>query len=130
MAAATITISLRRHRDGIAQPYQFSNEVVEEFRVSSSGYGAESGRAGGAVVNVVTKSGTNQWHGSTFYFLRDSSLGGAKPAFVGFNPSDRQRQFGGTIGGPTARNKMFYLRDMISTFFMCLRWCSSATVRR
>jgi hypothetical protein len=88
-------------------PYQFSNEVVEEFRVSSSGYGAESGRAGGAVVNVVTKSGTNQWHGSTFYFLRDSSLGGAKPAFVGFNPSDRQQQFGGTIGGPIQRNKMF-----------------------
>jgi len=88
-------------------PYQFSNEVVEEFRVSSSGYGAESGRAGGAVVNVVTKSGTNHWHGSAFYFLRDSSLGGAKPAFVGFNPGDRQQQFGGTIGGPIQRNKMF-----------------------
>src|SRR5258707_8957576 len=88
-------------------PYQFSNEVVEEFRVSSSGYGAESGRAGGAVVNVVTKSGTNHWHGSAFYFLRDSSLGGAKPAFVGFNPGDRQQQFGGTIGGPIQRNRMF-----------------------
>jgi hypothetical protein len=64
-------------------------------------------RAGGAVVNVVTKSGTNQWHGSTFYFLRDSSLGGAAPAFVGFNPSDRQQQFGATIGGPIQRNEMF-----------------------
>jgi hypothetical protein len=41
-------------------PYQFSNEVVREFRVSSNSYGAESGRAGGAIVNVVTKSGTNQ----------------------------------------------------------------------
>src|ERR1700694_1725686 len=88
-------------------PYQFSNEVVEEFRVSSSGYGAESGRAGGAVGNVVTKSGTNQGSGTAFYFLRDSSLGGAKPAFVGFNPSDRQQQFGGTFGGPIQRNKMF-----------------------
>src|SRR4030088_818806 len=88
-------------------PYQFSNEVVEEFRVSSSGYGAESGRAGGAVVNVVTKSGTNLWHGNAFHFLRDSSLGGAKPAFVRFNPSDRQQQFGGTFGGPIQRNKMF-----------------------
>src|SRR6202051_419128 len=88
-------------------PYQFSNEVVEEFRVSSSGYGSESGRAGGAVVNVVTKSGTNQWHGTAFYFLRDSGLGGAAPAFVRFNPSDRQQQFGGTIGGPIQRNKMF-----------------------
>ena len=88
-------------------PYQFSDEVVQEFRVQSSGYGAESGRAGGAVVNVVTKSGTNQWHGSTFYYLRDSSLGGAAPAFVGFNPSDQQHQFGATIGGPIQRNKTF-----------------------
>ena len=88
-------------------PYQFSDEVVQEFRVQSSGYGAESGRAGGAVVNVVTKSGSNQWHGSTFYYLRDSSLGGAAPAFVGFNPSNQQHQFGGTIGGPIQRNKTF-----------------------
>jgi hypothetical protein len=88
-------------------PYEFSNEVVQEFRVTSSGYGSESGRAGGAVVNVVTKSGTNHWHGSTFYFLRDSSFGGATPAFVGFNPTDEQHQFGGTVGGPIQRNKTF-----------------------
>lgn len=90
-------------------PYQFSDEVVQEFRVQSSGYGAESGRAGGAVVNIVTKSGTNQWHGSTFYYLRDSSLGGAAPAFVGFNPNDQQHQFGGSVGGPIERNKTFIL---------------------
>jgi hypothetical protein len=88
-------------------PYQFSNEVVQEFRVQSSGYGAESGRAGGAVVNVVTKSGTNHWHGSTFYYLRDSALGGAAPPFVGFNPNDEQHQFGATIGGPIQRSKTF-----------------------
>ena len=88
-------------------PYQFSNELVQEFRVQSSGYGSESGRAGGAVVNVVTKSGTNQWHGSTFYYLRDSSLGGAAPPFVGFNPSDEQHQFGATFGGPIQRSKTF-----------------------
>jgi hypothetical protein len=88
-------------------PYQFSDEVIQEFRVQSSGYGAESGRAGGAVVNVVTKSGTNHWHGSTFYHLRDSELGGAAPPFVGFNPSDEQHQFGATIGGPIQRSKTF-----------------------
>ena len=88
-------------------PYQFSDEVVQEFRVQSSGYGAESGRAGGAVVNVVTKSGTNHWHGSTFYYLRDSSLGGAAPPFVAFNPNDEQHQFGATIGGPIQRSKTF-----------------------
>lgn len=88
-------------------PYQFSNEVVQQFRVSSNTYGAELGRAGGAVVNVVTKSGSNRWHGTGFYFLRDSSLG-ASPAFVGFKPSDRQHQFGGTLGGPIRRNKAFF----------------------
>jgi hypothetical protein len=88
-------------------PYQFSNEAVQEFRVSSSGYGSESGRAGGAVVNIVTKSGTNHWHGGAFYYLRDSSFGGAAPAFVGFNPNDQQHQFGATFGGPIQRNKTF-----------------------
>jgi outer membrane receptor for ferrienterochelin and colicin len=106
-----------RHR----APYQFSNEVVQEFRVSSSGYGSESGRAGGAVVNVVTKSGTNRWHGSTFYYLRDSSVGGAAPAFVGFKPSDQQHQFGATIGGQSSATRHSCLRVMTSTFFMCLR---------
>ncbi|MFZ3340945.1 MAG: TonB-dependent receptor [Terriglobales bacterium] len=89
-------------------PYQFSNEVVQQFRVSSNSYGAESGRSGGAVVNVVTKSGSNSWHGSAFYYLRDSSIGGAAPPFVGFNPSGQQHQFGGTVGGPIERNKMFF----------------------
>src|SRR5438874_6708521 len=87
-------------------PYQFSNEVVQEFRVSSNTYGAELGRAGGAVVNVVTKSGSNHWHGTGFYFLRDSLLA-ATPAFVGFNPDSQQHQFGGTLGGPVKRNKVF-----------------------
>jgi hypothetical protein len=88
-------------------PYQFSNEMVQEFRVQSSGYGAESGRAGGAVVNVVTKSGTNHWHGNTFYYLRDSALGGAAPPFMTFDPSNVQHQFGATLGGPIQRNKTF-----------------------
>ena len=88
-------------------PYQFSNEVVQEFRVSSNTYGAELGRAGGAVVNVVTKSGSNHWHGTGFYFLRDSKMG-ASPAFVGFKPSYQQHQFGGTFAGPLKRNKAFF----------------------
>jgi hypothetical protein len=89
-------------------PYQFSDEVIQEFRVQSSGYGAESGRAGGAVINVVTKSGTNSWHATTFYHLRDSELGGAAPPFLGFNPSNEQHQFGATIGGPIQRGKTFF----------------------
>ncbi len=88
-------------------PYQFSTEVVQEFRVSSNAYGAEQGRSGGAVVNVVTKSGSNHVHGTVFYDLRDSSLGAAN-AFLAFKPHNRQQQFGGAIGGPLRRNKMFY----------------------
>src|SRR5207247_377353 len=47
-------------------PYQFSQDAVKEFQVNSSSYSAEYGRAGGAVINVVTKSGTNDYHGSIF----------------------------------------------------------------
>ncbi|HET9406958.1 MAG TPA: TonB-dependent receptor [Candidatus Sulfotelmatobacter sp.] len=88
-------------------PYQFSNEVVQEFRVSTNSYGAESGRAGGAVVNVVTKSGSNRTHGTAFYHFRDSSMGASNP-FLAFKPHNRQQQFGGTIGGPVVQNKIFF----------------------
>src|SRR5260221_8563499 len=53
-------------------PYQFSNEVIQEIHVSTNFVSAETGRAGGAVVNVVTKSGTNKFHGTGFYYLRNS----------------------------------------------------------
>jgi hypothetical protein len=88
-------------------PYQFSNEVVQEFRVSSNTAGAEMGRAGGAVVNVVTKSGSNQLHGTGFYFLRNSAFD-ATHAFTGFKPHDDQQQFGFTFGGPLHRNRAFF----------------------
>src|SRR4051812_13370878 len=88
-------------------PYNFSTEVVQEFRVSSNSYGAEQGRAGGAVVNVVTKSGSNHLHGTVFYYLRDSSFGATNP-FLAFKPHNRQQQVGGTIGGPIKRNKIFF----------------------
>ncbi len=88
-------------------PYQFSNEVVQEFRVSSNTYGAELGRAGGAVVNVVTKSGSNHLHGTDFYFLRDSAFNARHP-FMDFKPNDRQQQFGFTLGGPIRRDRVFF----------------------
>jgi hypothetical protein len=88
-------------------PYQFSTEVVQEFRVSSNSYGAELGRSGGAVVNVVTKSGSNHVHGTALYFLRDSSFG-ANNRFMAFKPHSRQQQMGGTIGGPLKRDKIFF----------------------
>src|SRR4029077_16421152 len=68
-------------------PYQFSNEVVQEFRVSPNSTSAESGRTGGAVVNVVTKSGTNKLHGTAFYYLRDSSFDARDPE-LNIKPND------------------------------------------
>ena len=97
-------------------PYQFSTEVVQEFRVSSNSYGAELGRSGGAVVNVVTKSGSNHWHGTGFYFLRDSSFGAAD-AFLAFKPHNRQQQAGGTIGGPIKKNKIFFFAGFDQHYF-------------
>src|SRR5581483_289695 len=97
-------------------PYQFSNEVVQEFRVSTNSYGAELGRAGGAVVNVVTKSGSNRLHGSAFYYLRDSRFN-AQPAFTDFKPTDRQQQFGFTLGGPLRRSRAFFYRGFYQHFF-------------
>jgi len=87
-------------------PYQFSNEVIKEFRVSSNGYSAELGRAGGAVFNVVTNSGGNYWHGSAFLFVRDRTFD-ATPAYAGTEPYEQQKQFGGTLSGPLLKNRVF-----------------------
>ncbi len=88
-------------------PYQFSNEVVQEFRVSSNSYAAELGRSAGAVVNIVTKSGSNVTHGSAFWYLRDGRVAAVHP-YVRKRYPDRQNQFGATIGGPIRRNQLFY----------------------
>jgi outer membrane receptor protein involved in Fe transport len=87
-------------------PYQFSDEVIKEFRVSSNGYSAELGRAGGAVFNVVTNSGGNHWHGTSFFYLRDRDFD-AQSAYVSSQPFEQQRQFGGTLGGPLRKNRAF-----------------------
>lgn len=92
-------------------PYQFSVDSVEEFQVNSNSFTAEFGRAGGAVINVVTKSGTNDFHGSGFWFFRDRYMN----ANTFINNSQRRprqpfhvNQFGGTLGGPVVKNKDFF----------------------
>jgi hypothetical protein len=97
-------------------PYQFSDEVVQEFRVSSNTYGAELGRAGGAVINVVTKSGSNQLHGTDFYFIRDSAFGATQP-FLDFKPREQQQQLGFTLGGPIHRNRAFFFAGLDQHIF-------------
>jgi outer membrane receptor protein involved in Fe transport len=95
-------------------PYQFSQDAVQEFQVNSNGYSAEFGRAAGAVINVVTKSGTNEYHGTLFEFYRDKALN----ANTFFNnslgrprPALHVNQFGGNLGGPIVKNNAFFFFD-------------------
>jgi hypothetical protein len=76
--------------------------VTQDPRGLTSGSNGDLGRAGGAVVNVVTKSGSNRLHGTDFYFLRDSSLSATHPSWD-FKPHGQQQQFGFTLGGPVRR---------------------------
>jgi Carboxypeptidase regulatory-like domain len=86
---------------------QPSADSIEEFRVITNNFDAEYGRNSGAVVNVVTKSGTNQLHGSGFEFFRNKSLN-AKGFYDPVKPDSIQNQFGGTIGGPIKKDKTFF----------------------
>ena len=100
--------------------YSISQDSIREFQVNTSSYSAEYGRSAGGVVNAVTKSGTNQFHGTGFYFQRNNKWGARNPRSfvtqnvggvftpVAFKPEDVRHQFGGTIGGPIKRDKAFF----------------------
>jgi outer membrane receptor protein involved in Fe transport len=83
-------------------------ESVQEFRVVNNSFGTEYGRALGGIVNVVTKSGTNDWHGSAYEYFQNSALN-ARSMLQPEPQSKRfqQNQFGGTLGGPIRRDKTF-----------------------
>jgi outer membrane receptor protein involved in Fe transport len=95
-------------------PYQFSQDAVKEFQVNSNSYSAEYGRAGGAVINVVTKSGTNDLHGRGFYFYRDDSIKSKDLIdVVNHRPETPYHydQFGATLGGPVVRDRFFFFAN-------------------
>ncbi|HLJ89815.1 MAG TPA: carboxypeptidase regulatory-like domain-containing protein [Candidatus Angelobacter sp.] len=85
-----------------------SQEAVSEFRVVNNSFGAEYGRALGGIVNIVTKSGTNDLHGSLYEYFQNNALNANSiltlPGFDTF----RQNQFGGTLGGPINKDKTFF----------------------
>jgi hypothetical protein len=85
---------------------QPSPDSIEEFRVLSNTFDAEYGRNSGAVINVVTKSGTNQLHGSVYEFFRNKVLD-AKGFLDPYTPDSKQNQFGGTFGGPIRKDRTF-----------------------
>jgi len=82
-------------------------DAIEEFRVISNTFDAEYGRNSGAVVNVVTKSGTNQWHGDVYEYFRNTVLN-AQGYFNTVKPQENQNQFGGTFGGPLKKDRTFF----------------------
>src|SRR6202795_749942 len=89
-------------------------DAIEEFSVLTSNYSAEYGKTSGGVVNAVTRSGTNTFHGSVYEFLRNSALDAKN--FFEQDPTlpkaaFRRNQFGGTIGGPIIRNRTFFFAD-------------------
>src|SRR5437868_4327167 len=90
-----------------APAIQPSPDAIQEFRVISNTFDAEYGRNSGSVINVVTKSGTNKWHGSLFEFFRNSGMN-AKGYFDPYVPALIQNQFGGTFGGPIKKDKTFF----------------------
>ena len=90
-----------------APAIQPTPDTIAEFRVLSNTFDAEYGRNSGAVINVVTKSGTNGWHGSVYEFLRNQSLNSR--AYLDLRRADdKQNQFGGTFGGPIKKDRTFF----------------------
>jgi outer membrane receptor protein involved in Fe transport len=92
---------------------QLPLEAVQEFKISTQRFSAENGRSEGAAINMITKQGSNNYHGSIFGFFRDAALdmdekvpngtGGETPA----HPDYSRQQFGGSIGGPFVKDKLF-----------------------
>ena len=93
-----------------------SQDAVQEFQINRSGYSAELGGASGAVINIVSKSGTNEHHGSAFGFFRHQKLDAAYPFAIDLvrgqptriKPPSNRQQFGGSLGGPIVPNRLFY----------------------
>jgi hypothetical protein len=100
--------------------YSVSQAAIREFQVNTSNYSAEYGRSAGGVINAVTKSGTNEFHGSAFLYDRNNKWGARNPLStisqlvngvftpVGLKAKDVRYQFGGTIGGPIVKDKAFF----------------------
>lgn len=93
-------------------------DSIAEFRILTNNFDAEYGHYSGGVINVITKSGTNEVHGDGFEFLRNTALDARNffnPAATGPKAVFEQNQFGGTVGGPIKRDKLFYFFDYEGT---------------
>ena len=107
-------------------------EAVREFNVLRDSYGAEYGKRPGGQVIIVTQSGSNQWHGSVFEFLRNNALDAPNFFDQGSAPPFQRNQFGASIGGPIRRTRLFLrqLRRAFARTCIRLRWHLFPTPRR
>ena len=85
-----------------------SQEAVQEFQIITNNYAAEYGRAAGGVVNIITRSGSNQFHGDVFGFLRNRNFQAVNPFSTGPNPAYTRVQAGVAFGGPIKKDKTYY----------------------
>jgi hypothetical protein len=101
--------------------YSTAKSSIQEFQVNTSNYSTEFGRAAGGVVNSVTKSGGNQFHGDLYFFDRDANWGASNPfakissvnsagqvVSTNVKPTDKRKQYGGAISGPIWKDKIFF----------------------
>src|SRR3954447_8717371 len=93
---------------------QISQDAVQEFQVVSNNYSAEFGHAMGGVVNTVTRSGSNDFHGTGYWFFRNQDFNARDP-FATINPKERRDQFGASVGGKIIRDKLFYFANYEGT---------------
>ncbi len=92
---------------------QISQDAVQEFQVLSDGYSAEFGRAMGGIINTVTRSGSNAYHGTAYEFFRNRSLN-APDRYAPYtvrNPPEWRHQAGGSLGGPIKKDKLFFFSN-------------------
>jgi hypothetical protein len=92
---------------GTVQFWNFNVDAIAEFKVLQANYSAEFGQGGGSITQIVTKSGTNQFHGGAYEFLRNNALD-ARNYFSTSVPPLHRNEFGAEIGGPIIRNKAFF----------------------
>jgi hypothetical protein len=95
------------HEMGTIQFWNFNLDAIAEFKVLQNDYSAQYGSGGGTITQIVTKSGTNQFHGSLFEFVRNSAFD-ARNFFATSVPPFRRNEFGGTFGGPIKKDKTFF----------------------
>ena len=92
---------------GTIQFWNFNLDAIAEFKVLQANYSAEFGQGGGSITQIVTKSGTNQFHGSAYEFLRNSAFD-ATNYFATSVPPLHRNEFGVNLGGPILKNKLFF----------------------